>query len=278
MGVYTREQLLDSGIGRSRIDRRVRSGTLVRLLPCVYADRDPSYYELCVAVTVWRGDAVLSHLSAAWLWGMLDTTPSQVHATLPRNTRVSGPDWLTLHRRSVDTTEARGLPVVPAAQCFVDAAATMSGTPLEQIVDRSVGTVVSWREAVDHCERSAGMTGVREVRRQLRQCCPGTLSEPERMVARALTARGIRMEINAWVGRYLCDLVDNCARVIVEIDGREFHSDSRTFDNDRTRQNSLVLDDWLVLRFSAATVYRDIERVADQIAAVVRRRRKSRGV
>lgn len=105
MGVYTREQLLDSGIGRSGIDRRIRSGTLVRLLPCIYADPDPSYYELCIAVTVWREDAVLSHLSAAWLWDMLDKPPTQVHATLPTKTRLDSPAWLTLHRRSVDTDE-----------------------------------------------------------------------------------------------------------------------------------------------------------------------------
>ncbi|MGA9870955.1 MAG: hypothetical protein WBQ44_07425 [Rhodococcus sp. (in: high G+C Gram-positive bacteria)] len=48
------------------------------------------------------------------------------------------------------------------------------------------------------------------------------------------------------------------------------------FDNDRVRQNAIVLDDWLVLRFSAATVYRDVDAVADLIVAVVRRRRRNR--
>lgn len=85
------------------------------------------------------------------------------------------------------------------------------------------------------------------------------------------------MEINTALGRYFVDLACRLARVIVEIDGRQFHIDPRTFDNDRVRQNTMVLDDWLVLRFSAATVNRDLDRVADQIAAVVRRRRKSRG-
>lgn len=277
MGVYTRTQLEESGIARSGITRRMRSGTMVRLLPGVYSDPEPTYYDLCIAAALWREDAVLSHLSAAWLWDLLDTEPTTVHVTLPKNSRIAGASWLKVHRRTVSAEEHRGLLVVSEVQCFVDVAATLQGLPLEQFFDRCISTRVSWREVTDHCETTRGMKGMREVRRQLEQCCPGTLSEPERLVARAVRARGVRMEINAAVGRYFGDLVCRLARVIIEIDGRQFHCDPRTFDNDRVRQNTMLLDDWLVLRFSAATVHRDLERVADQIAAVVRQRRKSRG-
>ncbi|WP_306436959.1 endonuclease domain-containing protein [Rhodococcus sp. 06-235-1A] len=75
--------------------------------------------------------------------------------------------------------------------------------------------------------------------------------------------------------KFYGDLVDFSARVIVEIDGREFHTDPATFDNDRRRQNELVLDGWLVLRYSAATALADLDRVVDEIITVVRRRRKS---
>jgi very-short-patch-repair endonuclease len=119
------------------------------------------------------------------------------------------------------------------------------------------------------------MDGMAAVRKQLRTCCPRTLSEPERVVARALKARHFTMEINARVGRFYGDLVDFSARVIVEIDGREFHTDPATFNNDRRRQNELVLDGWLVLRYSAATALAELDRVVDEIITVVRRRRKS---
>lgn len=277
MGVYTRMQLEESGIGRSGITRRMRSGSMIRLLPGIYSDPEPSYYDLCLATTLWREDAVLSHLSAAWLWDLLDTEPTVVHVTLSRDSRINGPGWLKVHRRSVSPEEHRGFLVVSAVQCFVDVAAAMQGLPLEQFFDRCISSRVSWRDVTDHCESAKGMTGMREVRRQLEKCCPGTWSEPERLVARAVLARGIRMEINMALGRYIVDLACRPARVIVEIDGRQFHIDPRTFDNDRVRQNTMVLDGWLVLRFSAATVNRDLDRVADQIAAVVRRRRKSRG-
>lgn len=276
MGVYTRMQLEEAGIARSSLTRRLRSGALVRLLPGVYSDPEPSYIELCAAVRLWREDAVLSHATAAYLWELLDDIPSIVHATVPRSVRAGGADWLTLHRRTVATTERHGLPVVSVTQCFVDVASTLSGLELEQFFDWNIGTKVSWRAVADQCDVAKKMKGMTEVRRQLLLCCPGTLSEPERLVARALLARGIRMEINARIGHYVGDLVCHRARVDVEIDGRKFHSAPFAFDNDRVRQNWMLLSDWLVLRFSAASVYRNVDQVADQIADVVRRRRKNR--
>ena len=64
--------------------------------------------------------------------------------------------------------------------------------------------------------------------------------------------------------------------MIVEIDGREFHTDPATFNNDRRRQNALVLDGWMVLRYSAATAMAHLDAVADEIITVVRRRRHNR--
>ncbi|OZC50877.1 hypothetical protein CH267_22770 [Rhodococcus sp. 06-621-2] len=277
MGVYTRAQLESQGIARSGIARRVRTGRLFRVLPRIYSDPEPSYFDLCTALTLWRSDAVLSHDSAAWLWGLLDDEPSTVHATVPVSVRVSSVDGFVLHRRSVSSTERHGLPVVFAAQCFVDVASTLTGDPLDQFFDRNIGARVSWRAVTDHIVATKGMKGMREVRRQLEHCCPGTFSEPERMVARAVRARGVRMNINAPIGPYLGDLVDYHAKVDVEIDGREYHIAPGPFDNDRVRQNRMILDDWLVLRYSAASVYRDVDAVADQIVGVVRRRRRSRG-
>lgn len=277
MGVYTRAQLEESGISRSGIEHRIRSGKIVRLLPGVYSDPDPSYFDRCVAVTLWRSDAVLSHVSAAWVWGLVDKEPTTVHVTVPHSVRCAAATGFVLHRRAVEVTEHHGLPVVNTAQCFVDVASVLAGVELEQFFDRNIGCRVSWRAVTDHLDTAKGMRGTRTVRRQLELCCPGTLSEPERLVARALRARGIRMEINAPIGRYYGDLVDYLAKVDVEIDGRGFHTEPAVFDNDRVRQNWMVLEGWLVLRYSAARVSRDPGKVADEIAAVVRRRRKSRG-
>ena len=38
--------------------------------------------------------------------------------------------------------------------------------------------------------------------------------------------------------------------IAIEVDGRAFHSDRRSFERDRSRQNTLVVGGWLVLRFT----------------------------
>ncbi|MFF2107964.1 hypothetical protein [Rhodococcus koreensis] len=41
------------------------------------------------------------------------------------------------------------------------------------------------------------------------------------------------------------DFVDERARIVVEVDGREFHSEPDVFRGDRRRQNWLVREGWM---------------------------------
>jgi very-short-patch-repair endonuclease len=75
---------------------------------------------------------------------------------------------------------------------------------------------------------------------------------------------------------YYCDFVDERSRTIVEIDGREFHSEPEVFRKDRSRQNRLVLDGWLVLRYAASDVYQHLDEIANETVRVVRTRRRTR--
>ncbi|NIL76698.1 DUF559 domain-containing protein [Rhodococcus sp. B10] len=276
MGVSTAAQLIASGMSRSAISRRVKSGELIRLLPEIYATEKPDYMDLCRAVALWKPKAVVSHTTAAWLWGLIDYEPQRVEVTIDPSGRSRAPDWVRIYRRTLPTVATYGgFRIVAIEQAFVDVAAVLPKPELEKFFDAAIGARIPWRRVAEICDISAGMKGMAALREQLRRCCPGTRSEPERIVARALTARNFRMAINARVGPFYGDLVDFRARVIVEIDGREFHSDPATFNNDRRRQNAVVLEGWLVLRYSAATVLADLDRVVEEIITVVRRRRKS---
>ncbi len=277
MGVLTtKAQLIAQGLSVSTISRRSRSGRLTRLLPGVYATEKPGYMDLCRAVALWKPDAVFSHSTAGWLWGLVEAEPRSVEATVAPNAQVRSPDWVVLRRRALpDVQKLRGLHVVSIEQAFVDLAATMPTAELEKFFDDAVGTHIPARRLAAFCDTAKGMDGMQALRTQLRRCCPGTFSEAERVVARALTARNLFMDINARVGPYYGDLVDFRARVIVEIDGREFHSTGAVFTSDRRRQNALVLDGWLVLRYSVATVMSDLDAVVEEIVSVVKRRRRS---
>ncbi len=268
MGVHTRAELLARG---------VRPSTLTRILPTIYVDSDPSYLDRCIALDRWKPAAVFSHSTAAWMWKLVDEPPV-VEATIPPHGQVRAPDWVKLHRRVVDRSTRPGLPVVTPEQAMIDVAIDMDQPALEALFDSAIGARVFWKRLALLVDNSPGRHGIQAVRRQLRTCCPLTRSEPERMVARALTARGYQLEINARIGRYFGDLVCRRGRVVIEIDGREFHIASDVFTKDRVRQNWIIDDDWRVLRYSAAMVNARLDEVVEEIIAVVRKRRRSRRV
>ncbi|MGC0365571.1 very-short-patch-repair endonuclease [Rhodococcus sp. 27YEA15] len=278
MAIHTRTQLLAQGMSGSSISRAVRSGRLIRILPSIYSTTEPDYFDLCSALVLWKPDAILSHSTGAWLWGLLPQPQSIVEATVPRTAQIRGPDWVVLHRRETPATShlSHGLPVVPIEQCFVDAATMLTRPELEALFDSAISTRVDWKAIARHCESVKGMHGIPAVREQLRLCCPQTLSEAERVVARELSARNFPLEINGHVGRYYGDLICRRGRVIVEIDGREFHIDPDVFDHDRRRRNALIDADWRILRYSAATATAHLDMVVDDIIRVVRKRRRSR--
>jgi very-short-patch-repair endonuclease len=64
----------------------------------------------------------------------------------------------------------------------------------------------------------------------------------------------------------IVDVLFDEARVVVEIDGRAYHSDDVAFQRDRTRQNRLMRAGYLVLRFT----WDDVVARPDEIVALVR--------
>jgi very-short-patch-repair endonuclease len=58
-------------------------------------------------------------------------------------------------------------------------------------------------------------------------------------------------------------------RVAIEIDGRAWHTASDRFQNDRSRQNRLVLLGWTVLRFTWADLIGRPDEVIRQVCLTV---------
>ena len=63
--------------------------------------------------------------------------------------------------------------------------------------------------------------------------------------------------------------------VVVEIDGREYHSDPQAFERDRRRDRALRLMGLTVFRYSAREVFDDPRAVARDVRAVVAREQTS---
>ncbi|OZD32748.1 hypothetical protein CH252_38435 [Rhodococcus sp. 06-1477-1B] len=265
--------LVDAGIHPSTISRR-----FTRVLPTVHMRGEPSTVDRCWAITLWRPDAVLSHRSAAYLRGWT-TEPTMLDATVPRTARLRPPSWLRLHRREMDSTlvdEVAALPCTISAQTMLDCLALLPRPDAELLIDERLKFGMDPASLLCLLDRFPGRHGNVELARQVRLAVSRFASEPERALGRAVHRLGLRLEMNAAVGQFVCDFVDRRSRTIIEVDGREFHSAAAVFSKDRRRQNALVLDGWLVLRYSAFDVLTAPDDVAAEIAAVIRRRRASR--
>ncbi|WP_182358960.1 DUF559 domain-containing protein [Tomitella gaofuii] len=262
---------------RSTVARRCRSGRYVQVLRGVYADAEPRGIDRCRAVSLWRADATFSHTTAAWLWGLIDE-PELVHVTVPPSTQLRGPGWLAVTRRELPGpgSWAFDLPVVGIARAIVESVPLVDAQTAERIVDEYARSDEWYEELLECCRRDSGCRGVSLARRVVERAARRTASEAERVVARALGRAGYNLEVNKAIGRFWCDLVDEWSGVVVEIDGRGPHSERSVFRNDRRRQNRLVLDGWLVLRYAADDVFDDLDEVVREIIRTVATRRRSR--
>ena len=121
-----------------------------------------------------------------------------------------------------------------------------------------------------------GSRNAKQLRRLLRRMSTGSKSEAEQRMATLLRRSGT----GPWVANHALldargvpfaelDFAHIGLRIAIEVDGRAFHSDRRSFESDRRRQNALVLDGWLVLRFTWEQIVNDPAGVIATIAAAV---------
>src|SRR5207248_6578943 len=121
---------------------------------------------------------------------------------------------------------------------------------------------------------AAGRHGVGRLVRLMRAAGSGTRSVAERLAVDLLRRAGIvgwaaNLPIHDASGRVLGvgDLVLPAERIVIELDGRAFHSTVDRFERDRYRQNQLTVAGWTVLRFT----WRDLTRRPEYVVATVRR-------
>jgi very-short-patch-repair endonuclease len=279
LGIRTRAQLLAEGVAGSTIDHRCKRGIYHRVLPGVYSLLPPNAYLRCAAMLAWEPKAVLSHRTAAWLHGMLPE-PAILEATVPKPIARRPPAWLRLYRRDLELdclADVRGLRTVVTEQAVIDCLAVLPRPEADALIDRQLSIAFGAEELRLLVKQRPGRRGNGGVDRQLRMAAVNFASEPERVLARAFAARGFRIEPNAPVGPFVGDFVDGRARLVVEVDGREFHSEPKVFRQDRRRQNWMLTRGWLVLRYAAWDVLENPDAVADEVIRIARRRRKALG-
>lgn len=277
-GVIAHAQAQQCGLSQDVIDRLVKSGHWRRLSRGVYFVDDRPFTDTArIRAAVWGygSDAVASGLAAAWWHGMTKFAPNVVEVTVRRETRRQRLAMTRLRRRDLspkDVVERRGLRVTEPALTVIEAAARRGGGA--ELIDRALQGDLELTQLWRAHLRNKGRHGSPSARRLLHAASDGARSEAERLLVRMLHAA----KISGWKANYpVCGYVVDIAfpnqRVAIEVDGWAFHSDQKTFQRDRTRQNAISLNGWQVLRFTWLDLTEHPQRVIAEIAAALAQRR-----
>jgi predicted transcriptional regulator of viral defense system len=274
-GVITFLQLRSLGLTDNEIQRRSTTGRLHRLHRGVYAVGHRALAvegRLIGAVLAMGEGAVLSHLSAAGLWGIVVSARAHgrsiVDVTCPRH--IGQRSGIAVHRsRSLpprDVTRHRAIPVTTPGRTLLDLA-DVAGLP-----DRALRRAVREAEVqrlVDHRDLQARLDAAGNGRRgagRLREIVGAgpapTRSELEDRTLELLTRHGFpRPQVNAAVpaaGRtYEVDFLFADRRLVLEADGERFHGTPAARQADAARQAALEAAGWRVVRLTWGQVVRE---------------------
>jgi hypothetical protein len=284
-GVLTRSQALAAGITDKMIATNLKRGRWQRLHPGVYATFSgvPSTDCLLWAAVLRAGPrAVLSHQTAARLWGISGPATAAIHVTVPRGSPVTPAPGLIVHY-SQRVTQARHPTVTPprtmveeTALDLANAAATAEDavawilrfvasrrTTAEHLaVALSRRRRMRWRAEVSHAVDPAnfGLHSILEFRFVNRVERPHGLPAGTRQ---RLARRGRRTQYS--------DVAYEEYATLVELDGRAAHPESSR-DLDTRRDNANVADGWVTLRYGWIEVSEHSCEIAAQLALTLRRR------
>jgi len=278
-GLVHHRQLRALGLGRDAIARRVHCGRLVVVLPSVFAvgGHPLDGATRCYAALLHAGDnSVLSHGTAAAIWGLIDAPPPIVRATVILR-HVRDDPGLRVHRvRALDVRDVRmhgRLPLTAPARTLIDLAARASDRALEEALARArAGELVTERDLEGALERAPLRPGTRRLRRLQRQHVGRavTFSRFERDLIRLLVAAELPLpRFNAVVNGHRVDAVWPEQRIVLECDGWAFHRERRAFEHDRRRDQDHLAAGYRTVRITWRQLHDDPARIAALLAAML---------
>jgi very-short-patch-repair endonuclease len=253
------------------IERVIRNGHLRSVLPGVYAEP-----EACDSIRIriralmrWDRDAVLTGSAAAWVSFWPEIRVSSVMCSLKHHRRPQPGYEFTRRLIPAELVADRsGIRYTSPALTALDLCATVGGDAIDQALRTRATTLKQLYRAL---ELTGGRRGNRTKRRLLLDSRAEPWSEAERSFHRLLRNAGVTgWKANRPVAlrnsSYYVDVIFRKLKLVIEIDGRLYHTGAEVFETDRWRQNLLILDGWCVLRFT----WTMIEERPEDVIAIVR--------
>jgi very-short-patch-repair endonuclease len=259
-GHVTFAQLLALGFRLGAIEHMCRIGRLIRVHRGVYAvghrRLDPPA-RIAAAVLAGGPSALASHSSAAFLWSMQKRWEAPPDITLPTDRRR--PDIYIHTSRTLTPRDIRrqlGIRVTSPARTLLDVAPAMTEAQLaraarEARLNRYL-RLPDLRELLTRQPRHPGATRLKA----LAATTTGpTRSEFEDAFFGFVRRFNLPLPLaNAKIAGYEVDILYPAEKVVIELDGYEFHRDRRSFVRDREKGAALAAEGFL-------TVYETWDRI-----------------
>ena len=257
-GVISTVQLRESGLTDQAIHRRVAKRRLIRLHLGVYAVGQLALHPRWrdhAAVLACGPEALLSHRSAADLWGIRRTSSTRIEVTAPRGRK--GRAGIALHRSRVIHREDRAavdaIPVTSVARTLIDLADVLSLPALQRAINEAeLLGLLELTALARTLERLPNRRGRARLHRALALYQPRvafTRSRGEREFIRLCADHGLpQPKANLTIAGLEVDLLWPDARLVIEVDGLEVHRTTRAFHEDRRRDRLLAARGFQVVR------------------------------
>lgn len=281
-GVVSIRQLTGPlGYSRSAVYRAVDAGRLHRLYPGVFAvgHTNLSRHAQCLAAVLASGPkALLSHVSAAWLWNLTKTSPLPASVSVPLHRRRR--QGIRLHEARSLTAEDRalrdGIPVTSLPRTLLDLAATVPFEWLVKMVERGEDLELFDRRAVEELlDRTVGHQGHGRLRKAIVLYKPSsfTRSGLEKRFLELVLAAGLpQPHTNYAIHGFELDCYWPEHRFAVELDVFETHGTRAAFERDRERQEDLLLRGIAMTRVTGPRLEREPREVIRRVARLLEQR------
>lgn len=281
-GVVSVWQLEGLGYSEETIRHAAETGRLHPVHRGVYTVGHaslPLHGECQAAILACGVGALLSHRSAAWLWGLTQrfARPIEVTASSPRRTRERIRVHSAAALRPKDQSSTEGIPVTSIARTLLDFAATDPG-----YLGRAVGNayrlgmldLIAIDELLSRSKGFRGAARLRDITRTYRGSA-FTRSDFERyFLDRSRRGEFPQPSMNFFAEGYELDAYWPKERFVVELDTYEYHGDPTAFERDRRRQEDLKLAGIEMVRITGLRFEREPLAVARRIHRLLKQRRR----
>jgi very-short-patch-repair endonuclease len=269
--------------GQAGITRRqLRHRDVVRLSRDTYLPRallQDLTVRLDAVLLTAPSNAVVSHVTAATLWGLaipMQQEDARVHLTVATGSAVRSRADRTIHRSPLvaeEVVERLSLRMTTPQRTWRDLAATLPPPALLAVTDQVVAHWCSISDLEAQLRLRPYGRGSARARAVLPVADPRAESPMESVLRWLLHTAGVpapelQHVIRTADGEFRADLAWPGAKVLVEFDGA-IHREGGVFVRDLRRQNALVAAGWTVLRFSGADVLGRPDQVVAQIVRVL---------